>query len=225
MQIAIDRTAIIFGPRGLARQYAAAAEQDAEGPVTHGGTLTITAFGWVGVRPLTVLHATFPSLGQEGAAVRGADEANWRAAIAAAVNVAVGLAKASPAYAQALDSLTSSPGSDIARELAYQLEQQPHDPGVPTIINILSDGLTDISGLDLVKMIQHGASPQAAAMLVRQARTPTSEPRPALVTIAPVGITSGRGQLGPDATAHLIATWTLALRKLPIGLFTVSATL
>ncbi len=226
VQIAIDRNAIIRGGRTLATQYAAAAEEAAEAPVTRGGTLTITAFGGVGVRPLPVFQATMPPLSQEGQIVRGGDEATWRAEIDAAISVAVGLAKANPTATAELASLTDVQGSDVARALAYQLETQPLDQNTPNVIEILTNALVQEHMLHLFAGLANGKpDAEMAALIAREASVRAGTPRAALVLIGPVGLTSGQSQLGPIMTHNLIASWTLALQSLPIDRFQVSATL
>jgi hypothetical protein len=225
VQVAIDRTPILAGG-GLANAYAAAADSAAGLTVARGGTLTISVFGRVGARPLTVFQATMPPLSQEGEAVRGGDEATWRGEIDAAVSVAVGLAKANPTVADELAGLTDGTGSDVARALAYQLETQPVDRTTPDVIEIITNGLVNEHSLHLLAGISNGKpNRELAARITREANVASGTRRASLVRIGPVGLTSGQPQLGPLLTRNLIACWTLALQSLPIDEVQVGATL
>jgi hypothetical protein len=225
VQIAIDRTPILAGG-ALATDYATAADNAAELAVARGGTLTISAFGRVGARPLTVFQATMPPLSQEGQAVRGGDEAAWRSNIDAAVSVAVGLAKATPTVAGELAALTDGTGSDVARALAYQLSTQPDDQTTPDVIEIITNGLVNEHTLHLVAGISNGKpTGDLAARISREASIPSGTRRATLVRIGPVGLTSGQAQLGPLQTRKLIASWTLALRSFPIEEIQIGATI
>lgn len=223
VQIAIDRRSVLGASPALANQYVAAAETAAELPVSRGGTIAVTAFGSVGVRPVLVYQTILPPLSEVGVAAR--DENTWNSRISDAVSVAVGLAKPPHPYGQELAALTAQPGADIARALADQLKEQPTDAGTPNVILILTNGLVDEHNLHLYAGLT-GNQPdnRLGALIASQASLPLGTPRAAIVRIAPVGMTSGDG-LGPILTRRLIDSWTIALRSLPIAQPEVSPTL
>jgi hypothetical protein len=223
VEIAIDRRSLLGASPALAGQYIAAAETAAGLPVSRGGTVSITVFGSVGVRPVLVYQTTLPSLSELGVAAR--DENTWSSEIGDALSVGVGLTPPPKPYVQELAALTAQPGADIARALRNELKAQPTGATAPTVILILTNGLVREHNLYLYAGLTSSQPvSRLAALIASQASVPVGTPRAAIVRIAPVGLTSGDG-LGPILTRKLVDSWSIALRSLPITQPEVSPTL
>jgi hypothetical protein len=211
--IAIDRTAILHGDHTLAKAYKTAVLSAVEPTITRGGLLNVTLFGKVGARSLDVYTDTVPSLEQEGEAARGGSEDQRRAAIGAALDVALGLVEPPDEDIRAqLKAVTPGSGSDIARVVGQQVAAvgAGHSPAQMAVI--LTDGLVNDGDI----MIKRSDTPEDAGQAVlEQADVAAGTHRIGLLRIAGIGATSGSEPKDAAATERLVSIWQYACSHMP----------
>ena len=222
--VAIDRTAIMHGRRDLALQYKLAAVAALDATIRRGGMLKIVLFGHAGGRPLNIRTEIVPSLDQLGDASRMAIDSRRRAQVTTDISVGLGLAPCAKAACLAIRDVTSTDGSDIARSLGDQIRSVQEGNSGKKVVVLLTDGESN-QGVVLDGGTLKSASARTAAnAIVHEAAVPSGTSPIALLRIAGIGKTSGRGELSPQESQRLEAIWTTSCHLLPTQRCEVSQT-
>jgi hypothetical protein len=216
--VAIDRTAILHGDQALAQAYRAAVLTAVEPTITRGGRLSIRLFGKVGAHSLDIRSETVPTLREEGVAVRGPGETDRREAVAAALDVALGLTEPTPDIRRSLEAVTPGSGSDIARVVGQELEAAASGTAPESVVLVLTDGVVNDG-----EIVVSGEPAEVGLAIAKQAGVPEDTERVSRLRVAGIGLTSGGEAPDADRVEHLVASWKAACDALPAERCEISA--
>jgi hypothetical protein len=208
--IAIDETALVEDDGRLGQDDRAASLAAAEPTITRGGTVSVVVFGRVGGKAVNLYTQPIKTRGQLGKAAR--DDDGQRAALAAALDVAVGL-KPPPDDAKArLKDVVDGPGTDLARVVRDALTGLSGD--IPATVFIATDGLVDQPELKLARVLKVKDPRAAGDELAKRITPPYGSRKRSLLWIRGLGSTAGRPAPGGAALDELVEAWRVACRRI-----------
>jgi hypothetical protein len=222
--IMIDRTALAGDDRALAIAYKNAALQTAAPTIARGGQLSLRVFGRVSGHALSVYSIKIPTPADVGPAAR--DDAGQTATLAAALDVAVGLAEPqNDVAAQALARVTDGSGSDIGRVVGQTINQMSGDPASVRVALVETDGWIEQAGQPTLKQTLAQRSPKvAAAQIVRTARAEQhGSRRISLLRMVGLGYTAGKPDPDSGLLDELDATWQDTCEQLAVDQCDISS--
>lgn len=190
--------------------------RSANGTITHGGHLRVTAFGRLAAREIVIYDGDVPALADQDETQRGSLEDSLRTALRGTVTAVLNGAQDRPAIARQIAQLSAGGGTDVAR--AVRDAAATGSSGREHAAVVLTDGWHLGPDFSLARVVD-GNGPLTGAVAWLTAHAGKSADRDAVLEMSGLGYTPTRytGNETPRRDDRLQAVWGAVCHRLRPG--------